>query len=60
MVFQRPNPLPISIYDNVLFGLRVHAVGRTLSRPTLDNLVESALREVRLCHGGRSERELGP
>src|SRR5262245_52370674 len=25
MVFQRPNPLPISIYDNVVFGLRVHS-----------------------------------
>src|SRR5262249_54467360 len=24
MVFQRPNPLPLSIYENVLFGLRVH------------------------------------
>ena len=24
MVFQRPNPLPISIYENVLFGVRVH------------------------------------
>ena len=27
MVFQRPNPLPISIYENVVFGLRVHAGG---------------------------------
>ena len=24
MVFQRPNPLPISIYENVVFGLRIH------------------------------------
>ena len=24
MVFQRPNPLPISVYENVVFGLRLH------------------------------------
>ena len=24
MVFQRPNPLPISVYENVVFGLRIH------------------------------------
>ena len=29
MVFQRPNPLPISIYDNVLFGVRLHMPGST-------------------------------
>ena len=28
MVFQRPNPLPISIYENVVFGLRVHTRAR--------------------------------
>ena len=28
MVFQRPNPLPISIRDNVLFGYRIHGEGR--------------------------------
>jgi phosphate transport system ATP-binding protein len=48
MVFQRPNPLPISIYDNVIFGLRVHAEARSLTRSDLDRLVESALREVEL------------
>ena len=31
MVFQRPNPLPISIYENVLFGLRVHTAAATPS-----------------------------
>jgi phosphate transport system ATP-binding protein len=47
MVFQRPNPLPISIYENVVFGLRVHSpIG--LARRRLDELVESALREVQL------------
>jgi len=48
MVFQRPNPLPISIYDNVVFGLRVHSMPRTLTRRALDDLVESSLRDVDL------------
>ena len=48
MVFQRPNPLPIPIYDNVIFGLRVHSAPPTLTRGGLDELVESALREVEL------------
>jgi phosphate transport system ATP-binding protein len=48
MVFQRPNPLPISIYENVVFGLRVHSAARTLNRRSLDRLVESALTEVLL------------
>lgn len=48
MVFQRPNPLPISIYENVVFGLRVHSAARTLERRVLDELVESALTEVLL------------
>jgi len=48
MVFQRPNPLPISIYENVVFGLRVHPAARALKRRTLDQLVEAALTEVLL------------
>jgi phosphate transport system ATP-binding protein len=48
MVFQRPNPLPISIHDNVLFGLRVHAAAGTLPRQEMHRLVESSLREVEL------------
>jgi len=48
MVFQRPNPLPLSIYENVAFGLRVHSAARTLNRRVLDELVESALTEVLL------------
>lgn len=47
MVFQRPNPLPVSIYENIVFGLRVHAADR-LKRHALDELVESALTEVLL------------
>jgi phosphate transport system ATP-binding protein len=45
MVFQRPNPLPISIYDNIIFGARIHA---SATRAERDQLVESALREVDL------------
>ncbi len=48
MVFQRPNPLPISIYENVLFGLRVHTRRRDSGRRARGELVESALREVDL------------
>lgn len=48
MVFQRPNPLPISIYENVVFGLRIHAPLSELKRSLLDEAVEQALREVML------------
>ena len=48
MVFQRPNPLPISIYENVLFGIRAHTRRGQYSRRERDALVESALRDVRL------------
>lgn len=48
MVFQRPNPLPISVYENVVFGLRIHHPRRELSRARLDEAVERALTEVGL------------
>ncbi len=48
MVFQRPNPLPISIYENILFGAKVHSHRGELSRSDRDEMVESALREVQL------------
>lgn len=48
MVFQRPNPLPISIYENILFGLKAHTTKRELRDLNLDDVVESALREVQL------------
>ena len=48
MVFQRPNPLPISIRENVLFGIRVHTPRRDLPRGRREELVETALREVDL------------
>jgi phosphate transport system ATP-binding protein len=39
MVFQRPNPFPLSVYDNVTYGLRVHGVGRG----RLEEIVQQAL-----------------
>ncbi len=41
MVFQKPNPFPKSIYDNVAYGPRLH---RKLNRADLDDLVEQSLR----------------
>jgi len=48
MVFQRPNPLPVSVYENVVFGLRVHNGFGSLKKPDLDAAVESALTQVEL------------
>ena len=48
MVFQRPNPLPISIYENVVFGLKTHLPRSSLSRSMLDEAAEMALKEVLL------------
>ena len=47
MVFQRPNPLPLSIRDNVLFGHRLHSEERT-SRSQENELLEQALQQVLL------------
>ncbi len=41
MVFQKPNPFPMSIYDNVAYGPRTHGIK---NRAKLDELVESSLR----------------
>lgn len=43
MVFQKPNPFPMSIYDNVAFGPRTHGVR---SRSKLNELVEKSLRSA--------------
>lgn len=48
MVFQRPNPLPISVYENVVFGLRIHNQRKNLSRSITDEAVERALQDVGL------------
>jgi len=46
MVFQRPNPLPLSIRDNILFGHRLHREGRKPARSEEADIVEEALRQV--------------
>ena len=48
MVFQRPNPLPLSVYDNVVFALRLHTPPGELRRPAMDEAVERALTETGL------------
>ncbi len=45
MVFQQPTPFPMSIYDNVAFGVRLY---EKLSKPDLDNRVEESLRRSAL------------
>ena len=47
MVFQRPNPLPISVYENVVFGLRLHDQ-TGMNKSALDEAVEKALTETGL------------
>src|SRR5271156_5937846 len=46
MVFQKPNPFPISIYDNVAFGPRIHKLTR--SKTELDALVQECLQKAAL------------
>ncbi|MDD5019948.1 MAG: phosphate ABC transporter ATP-binding protein PstB [Candidatus Omnitrophica bacterium] len=46
MVFQRPNPFPLSIYENIVFGERIHGDGA--SRDELDGIVEHSLKSVLL------------
>ncbi|HEY5733387.1 MAG TPA: phosphate ABC transporter ATP-binding protein [Gammaproteobacteria bacterium] len=48
MVFQRPNPLPLSIRQNVLFGYDIHSRGEGSMPASADEIVESALRQVLL------------
>jgi len=45
MVFQRPNPFPLSVFENVAFGLRVHGVKK---RKVLEGLVKDSLKSVLL------------
>ena len=46
MVFQKPNPFPKSIYENVAYGPRIH--GLAASRPDMDTIVERSLRRAGL------------
>ena len=43
MVFQQPNPFPMSIYDNIAYGPRVHGI---TSRKKLDEIVETSLKQA--------------
>lgn len=43
MVFQKPNPFPMSVYDNVAFGPRTHGIR---SKVQLDDIVEKSLRDA--------------
>ncbi|KIL41605.1 phosphate ABC transporter ATP-binding protein [Gordoniibacillus kamchatkensis] len=45
MVFQRPNPFPMSIYDNIAYGPRIHG---TKKKAVLDEIVERSLRQAAL------------
>jgi phosphate transport system ATP-binding protein len=43
MVFQKPNPFPMSIYDNIAYGPRIHGIK---SKVKLDEIVEKSLRQA--------------
>lgn len=43
MVFQQPNPFPMSIYDNIAYGPRIHGIK---NKSTLDDIVEKSLRDA--------------
>ena len=43
MVFQQPNPFPMSIYDNIAYGPRVHGIK---NKKTLDEIVETSLKQA--------------
>jgi phosphate transport system ATP-binding protein len=46
MVFQKPNPFPKSIYDNVAYGPKIHGLAR--NKAELDEIVEKSLRKAAL------------
>lgn len=46
MVFQRPNPFPLSIYENLCFGIKIHRLHR--DRQTIDTIIHKALADVGL------------
>ncbi len=45
MVFQKPNPFPMSVYDNVAYGPRIHGINK---KRELDEVVESSLKDAAL------------
>lgn len=48
MVFQRPNPLPLTIRENILFAHNIHSKGKKTSRSEQDDILEDALTQVLL------------
>jgi phosphate transport system ATP-binding protein len=57
MVFQKPNPFPKSIYDNVAYGPRIHGMATT--KAALDEIVEQSLRRAALWEEVK-DRLMGP
>ena len=58
MVFQKPTPFPMSIYDNIAFGIRLYEKAQ---KSELDDRVEEALEKRRaLARGEGSTKDLGP
>ena len=53
MVFQKPNPLPLTVYENVIFGARTHLP--KVKKAELDKMVESALKRVDLWEDLKSQ-----
>ena len=51
MVFQKPNPFPMSVYDNIAFGPRTHGVK---GKAKLDDMVEEALRKAAIWDESRT------
>jgi len=51
MVFQKPNPFPKSIYDNIAYGPKIH--GLTSNKNELDSIVETSLRKAGLWEEGK-------
>ena len=54
MVFQQPNPFPMSIYDNVAYGPRVHGIK---DKKKLDKIVEDSLRGAAIWEEVKERRE---
>ena len=50
MVFQKPNPFPMSIYDNIAYGPRTHGIRK---KGQLDEIVEKALRDAAIWDEGK-------
>ena len=54
MVFQKPNPFPMSIYDNIAYGPRTHGIR---SKAKLDEIVEKSLRDAAIWDEGPPEKK---